>query len=268
MVRLILTDMDGTLLDSQSRLPKGFDAMVATLKARGVMFGAASGRQYYSLIESFAAYKDEFLFVAENGTNVRYRGEQVFSCPMDRDVALEILNKVYAADPGIFCVYCGLEDAYVLRNQYTGPNIDEMAKYYTHAQIVDHFEDVTDTCIKVALYDVTAHSKDRIEPLVKGYRGPQQVTLSSDYWLDIMNKDINKGVAVRAVEKKFHLRPDEVAVFGDYLNDLEMMSAAKYSFATANAHPDIKKAANYETASNDEAGVLKGIQWLIDEGLC
>ena len=254
MVRLILTDMDGTLLDSQSRLPKGFDAMVATLKERGVMFGAASGRQYYSLIESFAAYKDEFLFVAENGTNVRYRGEQVFSCPMDRDVALEILNKVYAADPGIFCVYCGLEDAYVLRNQYTGPNIDEMAKYYT--------------CIKVALYDVTAHSKDRIEPLVKGYRGPQQVTLSSDYWLDIMNKDINKGVAVRAVEKKFHLRPDEVAVFGDYLNDLEMMSAAKYSFAMANAHPDIKKAANYETASNDEAGVLKGIQWLIDEGLC
>ena len=84
----------------------------------------------------------------------------------------------------------------------------------------------------------------------------------------LLGKDINKGVAVRAVEKKFHLRPDEVAVFGVYLNDLEMMSAAKYSFAMANAHPDIKKAANYETASNDEAGVLKGIQWLIDEGLC
>ena len=73
---------------------------------------------------------------------------------------------------------------------------------------------------------------------------------------------------MRAVEEKFGLRPDEVAVFGDYLNDLEMMSAAKYSFAMANAHPDIKKAANYETASNDEAGVLKGIQRLIDAGLC
>ncbi len=59
MVRLILTDMDGTLLDSQSRLPEGFDAMMAELKKRGVMFGAASGRQYYSLIESFAKYKDE-----------------------------------------------------------------------------------------------------------------------------------------------------------------------------------------------------------------
>ena len=36
----------------------------------------------------------------------------------------------------------------------------------------------------------------------------------------------------------------------------------------SNSHPDMKKAANYETDSNDEAGVLKGIQWLIDEGLC
>ena len=92
--------------------------------------------------------------------------------------------------------------------------------------------------------------------------------LSSDYWLDIMDKHINKGVAVRAMEERFGFTPDEVAVFGDYLNDLQMMSAATYSFAMANAHPDIKAAARYETASNEDAGVLKGIQRLIDAGLC
>ena len=129
MVRLILTDMDGTLLDSQSRLPEGFDAMMAELKRRGVMFGAASGRQYYSLIESFAKYKDEFLFVAENGTNVRYRGEQVFSCPMDRDVALEILSKVYAADPGIFCMprlsACGFDVQFIITGERLKPVPEE-----------------------------------------------------------------------------------------------------------------------------------------------
>ena len=268
MVKLILTDMDGTLLDEAGNLPAGFDAMIEGLKKRGVLFGAASGRQYFSLIESFAKYKDEFLFIAENGTNVRYQGKQVFSCPMDRTVALQILAEVGAADEGIFRVYCGLQDAYVLREQYVGANVAELRKYYTHAQLVDRFEDVTDTCIKVALYDPTAHSEARILPHVIKYRGAQQVTLSSDYWLDIMNKDVNKGVAVRAVEKYFGFGADEVAVFGDYLNDLQMMSAAKYSFAMANAHPDIKAAANYETASNTEAGVLKGIQRLIDAGLC
>ena len=123
MVKLILTDMDGTLLDEAGRLPQGFDAMIAELRKRGVLFGAASGRQYFSLLESFAKYRDDFVFVAENGTNVRYQGKQVFSCPMDRAVALKILNDVYAADPGIFCVYCGLQDAYVLEEQHVGPNI-------------------------------------------------------------------------------------------------------------------------------------------------
>ena len=268
MIKLILTDMDGTLLDDAGKLPEGFDAMMAELKRRGVMFGAASGRQYFSLIESFAKYQDEFLFVAENGTNVRYKGEQVYSCPMDRAVALTILNDVYAKDPGIFCIYCGLHDAYVLRTQYIEPNIAELRKYYTHAQVVERFEDVTDTCIKIAFFVSTADSGARILPHVEKYSDTQQVTLSSDYWLDIMDKSINKGVAVRAVEQHFGFTLQEVAVFGDYLNDLQMMDAATYSFAMANAHPDIKAAARYETASNEEAGVLKGIQRLIDAGLC
>ena len=47
-----------------------------------------------------------------------------------------------------------------------------------------------------------------------------------------------------------------------------MLQAVTYSFAMANAHPDIKKIARFETASNAEHGVIKGIQKLIDDGLC
>ena len=48
MIKLILSDMDGTLLDDEAKLPAEFDAMMAKLKDRGVMFAPASGRQYYS----------------------------------------------------------------------------------------------------------------------------------------------------------------------------------------------------------------------------
>ena len=44
-------------------------------------------------------------------------------------------------------------------------------------------------------------------------------------------------------------------VFGDYNNDLEMLALGKFSFAMANAHPTVKKMANYHTLSNDELGV-------------
>ena len=64
------------------------------------------------------------------------------------------------------------------------------------------------------------------------------------------------------------IAPNECAAFGDYMNDAEMMSSVYYSFAMANAHPKIKELARYETASNEEHGVLQGIQWLLDQGLC
>jgi hydroxymethylpyrimidine pyrophosphatase-like HAD family hydrolase len=46
-------------------------------------------------------------------------------------------------------------------------------------------------------------------------------------------------------------------VFGDYLNDLEMLGKAHYSYAMANAHPDIKKIARFIAKSNDENGVVE-----------
>ena len=64
-----------------------------------------------------------------------------------------------------------------------------------------------------------------------------------------------------------NFKPEECAAFGDYLNDCEMLQAVSYGFAMANAHPDLKKFARFEAASNDDAGVLKAINQLIAEGL-
>ena len=95
-----------------------------------------------------------------------------------------------------------------------------------------------------------------------------QVALSSAYWVDVMNADINKGIAIKQVQKKLKIKPEECAAFGDYLNDSEMMEAVYYSFAMANAHPKIKELARFSTASNEEHGVLRAIKKLIDDGLC
>ena len=79
MIRYIFCDMDGTLLTDDNRLPEGFDAMMAELRRRGVTFCPASGRQYFSLLDTFPAYKDSFIFFAENGTNVIRQGEEIYS---------------------------------------------------------------------------------------------------------------------------------------------------------------------------------------------
>lgn len=89
-----------------------------SLEKRGVMFAPASGRQYYSLEDSFMKYKDRFLFLAENGTVVMYKGEKIFTCPMNKQLAQQVLM---AAEPleNVYSVFCGTKNGYVLKHQYT-----------------------------------------------------------------------------------------------------------------------------------------------------
>ena len=267
MIKLIMSDMDGTLLDENGQLPAGFDDIIRQLKERNVLFAPCSGRQYYSLLDTFKGYEDDFLFLAENGTMVQYQGHELFSCVMDKKLGLKALQETREV-PGLYEVYCGKKGAYVLRDKFTEAFQAELMKYYTHAEVVDSFDDVEDEMIKAAFFDEMGQADERIYPRLKKYAGPFQVAISSDYWVDMMRFDINKGIAIQQVQKRLKIAPMECAAFGDFLNDTEMMSSVYYSFAMENAHPYIKKLARFSTASNKEHGVLQGIQKLIDDGLC
>ena len=266
MIKLIFSDMDGTLLTSENKLPRGFDETMAELKKRGVIFCPASGRQYFSLLKSFEKYVDEFLFLAENGTLVMHREIEIFSSPIDRNAVDRILE-VTEPLKNILRVWCGKKDAYIRREQDTAENQAELNKYYTHNAVVDSWEKIDDTPIKVAMFDVTGHAKKNIYDYLGEFYDSLQVVLSSDYWVDLMTKGINKGEAVRNVQRILNVKPEECAAFGDYMNDYEMLQAVGYGFAMANAHPELKKVAKFETVSNDERGVIVGIQKLINEGL-
>ena len=266
-IKLIMSDMDGTLLDEEGRLPEEFGEIAAELKRRGVIFAPASGRQYFSLREMFSEWADDFIFFAENGTIVKRRDEELFSSTMDKETALNILG-VAAANPEIFRVYCGKRDAYVLKEQKRPEFVNELMRYYTHSSVVGDFAEVDDECIKVSLYDASGNADKVIYPLVEKFNGRQQVVLSSAFWVDVMTFGINKGLAIQQVQKLLGIAPVECAAFGDFLNDAEMMSSVYYSFAMGNAHPDIKKLARYTTDTNAEHGVIKGIRRLIDQGLC
>ena len=266
MIKIIFSDMDGTLLTSANKLPEGFSEMMTELKRRNVLFAPASGRQYFSLLRSFEDYRDEFLFLAENGTLVMHRGKEIFSCPL----GVEAAQKVLAASEdfkNILRVYCGKKDAYLRREQDTPEFYAELEKYYTHNGVVDSWDEIDDMPLKIALFDPTGNSKENIYDKLTQFHSTLQVVLSSDYWVDVMSPSINKGEAVKSVQRAMNFKPEECAAFGDYLNDCEMLQAVGYGFAMANAHPDVKRVAKFETSSNDEAGVIAGIRRLIADGL-
>ena len=266
MIKIIFSDMDGTLLTNENKLPADFDEIISELKSRNVLFAPASGRQYASLVHSFQKYRDEFLFVAEGGTLVMYRGEEIFSHTMDPLMVKKVLATAANFDE-IMCVWCGKKDAYILRDFDKPEYTDDMAKYYTHRNIVDSFDEVNDTPIKIALYDKTGNAGINIYDKLAEFYDSLQVVRTIDWWVDVSSPGANKGEAVESVQKALNIKPEECAAFGDYLNDCEMLQSVGYGFAMANAHPDLKKFAKYETLSNDQGGVIAGIRRLMADGL-
>ena len=265
MIKLIMSDMDGTLLDEKGRLPEEFDDVMAMLKSRNVLFAPASGRQYYALLHQFEKYKDDFVFFAENGTYVSYHEIELFSSTM-KDTIVQSLIATTSQMPDVYPVLCGKKGAYVTSHYH--PFLSEMEKYYTAYTFVDDFSEVEDDIIKLSLCDADAQDAEHtIYPKLAKYNGRLQVAVSSNFWVDIMNFGINKGIAIQQVQKLLRISPMECAAFGDYLNDVEMMSSVYYSFAMENAHPKIKELANFRAKSNVEHGVIQAIKELLEKKL-
>lgn len=265
MIKIIFSDMDGTLLDGQGQLPPDFDEVMGELKRRGVIFAPTSGRQYFALIEQMAQYKDEFMFLAENGSFSVYKDEEICSSPMPMD---HIRKVIAAADatPGIYPILCGKKNAYV-RDEWR-PYIGEARRFFTHSIIVDDFETVDDEFIKIAICDCQrGDAEHNILPVMEKFSPDLQVCLSGNYWVDILNPGTNKGWAIKEVQKRFGFKPEECAAFGDYMNDFEMMQAVYYSYAMGNAYPEIKAAARFVTKTNAEYGVMYQIKEFMRQGL-
>ncbi|MEF1338997.1 HAD hydrolase family protein, partial [Vibrio rotiferianus] len=104
-IKFIATDMDGTLLDQYGRLDPEFFDLFLQLEEKGILFSAASGRQYYSLRDTFAPIQDRMIYVAENGTLVMYQDKELYSCTIPKSEIDEIIKAARAVE-GTHLVLC------------------------------------------------------------------------------------------------------------------------------------------------------------------
>jgi hypothetical protein len=92
MIKFIATDMDGTLLNKHNEINNEFFEIFEKLENKNIKFAAASGRQYFNLAKRFEPIKDRMMFIAENGTFVVYKGEELFVNALDKNVAIELIE--------------------------------------------------------------------------------------------------------------------------------------------------------------------------------
>ena len=260
MIKLIASDMDGTLLDSQKRLPKDFLETIQVLHDRGVLFVVASGRQYAALRRDLEALVPYIYFICENGARVMHRDEQVLIDPMDQADLYDIVTACRALS-GVYPVVCRAEMG-VLEATADPGFIRETCIHYPSTCVVDDLAehcDLDDVC-KVAFFDEGDAQTHELPVLQKKLGEKLSVILSGPHWVDVMKPGVSKGKALRDLQEKLGIAPEECMAFGDYLNDYELLESVGESYAMANAHPRLLELAKYTAPSNDEDGVMHVIR--------
>ncbi|WP_430812681.1 MULTISPECIES: HAD family hydrolase [unclassified Carboxylicivirga] len=258
MIKMIVSDMDGTLLNSDKQLPHDFAEVYRMMQAAGIQFVVASGRQYYTLVNEFKHLNHNISFIAENGGFINWQQQSKLTKALKASDARDIIQ-TFRSLPGVNIVLCGKGGAYV-ENTESKAFIDEMSKYYVKHTVVDDLLSVDDDILKIAVNDFH-NLEETVYPLAMEKHGDDyQISASSPIWLDVMPKGVNKGKAIRLLQDEMGIRPEETMAFGDYLNDLEMLQTVHHSYAMANAHPLIKETARFATDSNDNNGVMKAIR--------
>lgn len=252
--QLVASDMDGTLLDRQGQIPAGFWPILNQLHQRDISFVAASGRQLATLQQQFTETTVPISYIAENGTLVVHEGETVSLTPMDEQSVHDIIDAISRSDQQLNAIVCRSDQAFI--EQSHQEFLAQCRPYYLKLDAQkDLHKVVNDQVIKVAVYSLGS-SDEVSRPLLEDAAPNQQVVVSGEHWVDVLNPAANKGSALAQLREALGINREQVLAFGDYLNDLELLEQAGTSYAMKNAHPRIVAAADRIAPSNEDEGVL------------
>ena len=263
MIRLIATDLDGTLLDGNGNLPAEVFPLIEALHAQGILFAPASGRQYANLKKLFAPAEDKVLFICENGALVKYRSKTLHLNPIPDALLKRTLDEIRLL-PHLFPVLCGERCAYIEDAAEPFQSLSRNA--YTNCERVENLDDVIgrEAVCKIAVYDETAAAQNCIKVLPRRLPALRTI-LSGEKWCDVSAPEANKGEAIRFVQGYFGFKREECVAFGDHMNDYEMLLECGQAYVPENAYPPLKRLIGSTVAANTEGGVLKKIREILGE---
>jgi len=259
-IKLVVTDMDGTLLNNMGEISPKFFPLLEEMRNHDIRFAVASGRQYYTLRNMFDQVKEDLVFIADNGAITMKDDERIHIQAIDPQRVLKLVKALKGIGEKHIIV-CGVKTAYV---EQTGPLfLETLRTHFSRFEVVRDLTDLPeDEILNVTVCNFSG-AEEHTMPQVEFLKDEFQVKLSGDIWVDFTHEHAHKGNALHEVQRKFQITPDETMVFGDYLNDLELFDNAAFSFAMANAHEQVKQKARFLAESNEEEGVVKIIEKML-----
>ena len=264
-MKALFFDLDGTLLDSDKRIPASAVEALLQARQRGVKVFVCTGRSLR--VDRMLGWNTETqLFdggVYCNGACIHLNGEARYVC-IDPEAVAAVIDEVSRYD-GVHCSLNGegAEHAF----NFTPPQ-SMMAPWGITPENIHPLDDAAIRhCTKMLVFykelvNSTRPLPEALFTRLQARCGGKATMYLTDQGatIQIVSRESSKLAGIERVRKALGIAPEEIAVFGDDLNDLEMISAYPASIAMGNAVEAVKAAAKYVTLPNDEGGIAHALK--------
>lgn len=251
-IKLVATDLDGTLLNEKSEISEYNKLVLQTLSKKGVEVVLCTGRP----IAAATCYRDTLGFTNEmitfNGAAIINKdNEAIYNMTLEGDIGKQLISvgkkyKIY---------HQGL-----LGSRWNISNIDPWLDYYISLTKMTNytvgFDNLTDYSFSKFMFIGERPLLLEIDKEIgEMFNDKIYKTFSRDCYLEVHNPNVSKANALNWLIERKNIKKEEIMAFGDNINDLEMLNLVNVSVAVENAEKAVKEQCKYVTKSNIENGV-------------
>jgi Cof subfamily protein (haloacid dehalogenase superfamily)/beta-phosphoglucomutase family hydrolase len=262
-VRLLVSDVDGTLVTRDKVLTRGAIEAVDRMRKAGIQFAITSGRPPRGMAMLVEPLKLRGPIAAFNGGMIV--GPDLTTVIEQRTlplaVAREVLDFLLSEGLDVF-VYRGTD--WFIRSRDAPHVATEQRTVQFEPTVISDLRSVLDGAVKIVGVSDDAALVIRSETELRRRVGVHaSAARSQSYYLDVTHPEANKGMVVRAASRYFDIPLDEIASIGDMANDVLMFGVSGVSIAMGNASPEVQRAARHVTTSNEEEGFANAVDRFI-----
>jgi Cof subfamily protein (haloacid dehalogenase superfamily) len=268
MIRLIALDIDGTLLDSEGRIPDANREAIARALGAGVEVALATGRRYDFARSIFEALPAPLTLIVSNGAIVKTRdGRTMMRSLLPREVARSVLAQVPEHRESAAVVFDRVREGQVVFEAIDWDHPRHARFYAANRPFLSEIRPLehclTEDPIQVMFSGGCVEMRtlfDRLQRAADGFSVALTEYQHRDFsMVDVVTAGCSKGSALRAWSEQRGLERSEVMAMGDNLNDLQMLEFAGTAVLMGNALAELKARGWPVTGSNNEGGVAQAI---------
>lgn len=263
MYKLVVIDLDNTLLNEEHKISEKNREMVQKVRSKGIEVIIATGRMYISAKPYLKALSLNNSAIVYNGAMVKdvETDKTIYHKPIDKKDAKEIITDI--KKEGLHINLYQDDKLYVDQdNEYTKRYEEVSGIQAVRVEDLSELDIIDPTKLLIIEDDPELHVYYQ-KYLDRKYGDKINVTESKSYFIEIGAKGVNKGKTLQQLISEKDIERNEIIAIGDSYNDLEMLSYAGTGIAMGNAPEEIKKKADMIAPHNEEDGVAVILDKLI-----